>query len=106
MVCTGSPLCACGIMTPQHMSHGSHQPKQAPKLLQGFGNIIGENSSFHSGKLGSRHRKPVTPKKQPSNHFLNQGSLCKKSSRFLHFADCFGGLVLVFLRNLEKTSSK
>lgn len=106
MVCTDSPLCAWGITTPQHMPNGSHQPKQTPKLLQGFGNIIGENSSFHSGKLGSRHRKPDTPPKQQSNSFLNQGSLCKSSSRFLHFADCFGELVLVFLGNLEKTSSK
>lgn len=72
-------------MTPQHMSNGSHQPKQAPRLLQGFGNIIGENSSFHSGKLGSRHRKPDMPQKQQSNSFLNQGLLCKTSSRFLHF---------------------
>lgn len=101
-----SPFCAHGIMTPQHMPNGSHQSKQAPRLLQGFDNITGENSSFHSGKLGSRHRKPDMPQKQQSNSFLNQGSLCKMSSRFLHITDCFGELVLVCLRNLEKTSSK
>lgn len=67
------------------MPNGSHQPKQAPRLLQGFDNTTGENSSFHSGKFGSRHRKPDAPQKQQSNSFLNQGSLCKSSSRFLPF---------------------
>lgn len=96
----------CGIMIPQLMPSGSHHPMQAPRLLQCFGNIMEEKSSFHSGKLGSRHRKPDMPQKQQSNSFLNQGSLCESSSMFLHFADCFGELLLVFLGNLEKTSSK
>ena len=57
------PICVRGVMIPRSTPKGSHQPEQAPRLSQGFCNIMGEYSFILSGKPGSRHRKPDMPQK-------------------------------------------